>query len=390
VNRHLVIVAAIQLVLVPTVATAQTPTISSSIPANGCLSNGRPTLVRRQSVRGSNGVQETSTQIPPCPTSNPQIKFHGLTAISEATALFLFREKQILSGDRRPEESAKAGASALTESLVAEGYANAEVQGFADQKGTFSFFVNEGPRVPLTEVRFEGNRVFSTGELVSFVNGCLSRVERPISYQKDKLEWCERTVLNHIRSSGYLEAKLRNTVEITKRGYVVSFELDEGTLYRLGKIKIAGAKVFPEEQIRAQLSLREGEIAKGDSISKWLFEDLKSMYGEFGYIEYTAEVSPTFKREQGLVDLQIEIEEGRQFSLRSITFEGGLTKGMNLINRLPLKPGDIYSERLFRDSVARLNDTGFFEPVDADKDVQMTTDSEEALVQVVIKLKKRE
>jgi len=69
---------------------------------------------------------------------------------------------------------------------------------------------------------------------------------------------------------------------------------------------------------------------------------------------------------------------------------GDLIKGMNLEDLLLLKPGNTYNQRLFRDSVARLNDTDLFEPVDADRDVQMKIDFEEALVQVVITLKKRQ
>lgn len=389
-RQRLVMLSAIQLALCCAVASAQNQTTAAAVSENGCMGFKKPTLIRRQSTSGA----ETATHIPPCPTSpvatKPNIEFHGLNAIAEADALYLFREKGVFSVDRQSAETATAAAAALKENLIAEGYANAEVHGFADQKGTFRLFVNEGTQLPLSEVRFEGNRNFSTGELKARVTDCLSEVAGPNSYQREKLEWCERRVLNHIRSSGYLEAKLRNTVEVTKRGFVVSFVLDEGTLYRLGEIKIDGARTFTDEQVKAKLGLRKGEIAKGDNIAKWLFEDLKNMYGDLGFIQYTAEVDPTFKREQGLVDLKIEIDEGRQYSLQSITFVGDLIKGLNLVELLPLTPGNIYSQRLLRESIARLNEISLFETIDADRDVDMRTADEEALVEVVIKLRKRE
>jgi outer membrane protein insertion porin family len=389
----LIILAAIQLLVVN--AGAQAQTTSSSVPVIDCTaaSDGVATLKRQQPTRDKRSVEDQTvvenertpsfqTNFSAAPKPR-KVEFFGLTALKESEALKLLCERQLNT------ETTKSAASALTEILTSRGYANAEVQAFAERR-TFRFFVNEGIRVPLAELRFEGNKVFSSRELLALANGCLARLgEGTNGYDSEKVEYCGRKVVDHIRNAGYLESKLRISTRITGAGHVVSFAVDEGALYRLGKIKIEGAEVFTAEDIRAKLGLRGGDIAKGDSISMWLFEDLKKMYGEFGFIEYTAEVTPTFKREQGMVDLKIDIEEGKQFLLRSITFAGDLIKGMNLEDLMVLKPGDIYNHRLFLENIAQLNNTGVFEPVNADRDVEMKTDSEEALVQVVIKLKKR-
>ncbi|HEX6732709.1 MAG TPA: POTRA domain-containing protein, partial [Pyrinomonadaceae bacterium] len=249
---------------------------------------------------------------------------------------------------------------------------------------------NEGMRVPLAELRFEGNKVFSGPELLAMANVCLARVgEGANGYDREKVEYCGRIVVDHIRNAGYLQAKIRNTTKVTRRGYEVSFAVDEGTLYRLNKIKIEGAEVFTEDEIRARFGLRDGDIAKGNSISKWLFEDLNKAYGELGYVEYTAEVSPTFKQEQGLVDLKIEIDEGKRFTLRSINFVGELIKDVNLRELLTLQTGDVYNHRLFQESIARLNSTGLFLPVDVDRDVEFAKDQESAFLQIFIKMKVR-
>ena len=60
---------------------------------------------------------------------------------------------------------------------------------------------------------------------------------------------------------------------------------------------------------------------------KWLFEDLKRVYGELGYFEYMAEPDPEFKAttngtNEGVVDFKVTIEEGHQFRVHSIKFQG--------------------------------------------------------------------
>ena len=69
----------------------------------------------------------------------------------------------------------------------------------------------------------------------------------------------------------------------------------EGKVYRIGEMKIEGNSIFSEAWIRAVIGLNKGDIANGEKIGKALFENLKKYYGQQGFIEYTAEPSPTFK-----------------------------------------------------------------------------------------------
>ncbi len=99
---------------------------------------------------------------------------------------------------------------------------------------------------------------------------------------------------------------------------VVTVPVEEGALYRPGAIKIEGAENVTQEQVRAMMSLQRGDIANAEAIGKWLFEDLKKLYSEIGYIQYTAETEPDFRAvdhaaNEGVVDFKVTIEEGQQF-----------------------------------------------------------------------------
>jgi outer membrane protein assembly factor BamA len=53
---------------------------------------------------------------------------------------------------------------------------------------------------------------------------------------------------------------------------------------------------------------------------------------------------------------------------------------------LLVREGDVYNQRLFEESVRKINETGLFYPMDKDKDVDFSTTEEEGLVSLRIKL----
>src|ERR1043166_2066159 len=131
-----------------------------------------------------------------------------------------------------------------------------------------------------------------------------------------------------MRSEGYLQARLSEPqIRVVGAGLAITIPITEGPLCRLGNLKIDGVKAISLEEVRSLLPMTKGDVANGEKIGQWLFEDLKRLYGEKGFIEYTAEPVPLFKNnprnpEEALVDFAVQIDEGKQFSLRSLTFEG--------------------------------------------------------------------
>lgn len=243
------------------------------------------------------------------------------------------------------------------------------------------------------EIRFEGNRIFSSQELAGRMGEFLHEYSRS-GYDVEIFDVCLRRLANFVRSRGYLQARLGEPKkELTQRGLVITVPVEEGALYRLGEIKIVGAENFTSEQVRAMLSLQRNDIVNGEAIGKWLYEDLKKLYGEMGYIQYMAEPEHEFRlsdpvANEGVVDFKVTIEEGRQFTLRSIRFVGSSVSQRELNNLFLIHPGDVYNHQLFERSVNQLNETGWFEMIDKDKDTHFVTDEEEALLSITLRLKR--
>src|SRR5207244_5927093 len=118
-------------------------------------------------------------------------------------------------------------------------------------------------------------------------------------------------------------------------------------------------------------------------------------YGGQGFIQYTADANPTYKDnpqkpDEGIADFEITIDEGKQFTLRRLEFTGNTFTRDNVLRReVLINEGDIHNQNLFEYSIVRLNQLGYFNPIDKDKDADYRTNEEEGLVDVTLKVSEK-
>ena len=353
------------------------------------------------------------------------LQFEGLKSVQESDVLKAFRERRVGVSKESIYDPVKVrGAMRVIKELLAEGgHPNATIEERTEEVSATSlaitFVVNEGDRVRVVEVQFEGNQVFSDGQLrgaMKYVKeaGLITRFKGSDILHREKLEFDLRAVDNYMRSKGYLQARHgeprvesvgpRRTgfpilplpfLSSVDEGLRITVPILEGKVYRLGEFKVEGNSIFSEDQIRAVIGLNKGDIADGEKVSKGLFENLKKFYGQQGFIEYTAEPVPTFKDNpanpnEGVVDFTVTIDEGKQFTLRRLEFVGNTFTRDNVLRReVLINEGDIYNDVYWEYSVVKLNQLGYFNPIDKDKDVDRRTNDEEATVDLSLKVSER-
>jgi outer membrane protein insertion porin family len=350
------------------------------------------------------------------------LQFDGLKSVPESDVLKAFRERRVGVSKESIYDPVKArnAIRVLKELLAAHGHPNATVEERRDEVSATStaltFVINEGDRVRVVEIQFEGNTTFSDGKLRSQMTlvkeaGFISRFKGQDILDRDKLEFDLRHVDNYMRSKGYLQARHGEPrvesvgpkrtgfpilplpfLSSVDEGLRVTVPIVEGRIYRIGEMKIEGNSIFSEDVIRAIIGLQRGDIANGEKIGKSLFENLKKYYGAQGFIEYTAEPTPTFKDnpqkpDEGIVDFVITIEEGKQFTLRRLEFIGNTFTRDNVLRReVLINEGDIYNQSNWEYSVIKINQLGYFDPIDKDKDADFRTNEEEASVDINLKV----
>ncbi len=357
------------------------------------------------------------------------LQFKGSKAITESDILKEFREKRVGISKESVYDPVKArnATRILREMLASKGFPNAKVTVKEDEVSATSiavtFIIDQGNRSRIVQIEFEGNQHFKSSELRDSLvlvkqTGLISRVKGTDILDLKKLQYdLQKNVRAHMFSKGYFQARIGEP-EVIGLGYkrtgppfIGSFPIPiitsqddtlkikvpvtEGKLYRIGELKVEGNSIFSEQQILGYIGLKKGDIADGKRLQDVVYEDLKKVYGGQGFVNYVGEFDPDFKDNpanpnEGIVDITLKIEEGKQFTLRRLEFTGNtFTRDKVMRREFLLNEGDIYNQNYLDISVSRLNQTQYFDPIDKDHDVEIRTDEEKGDVDLIVKVKEK-
>jgi len=357
------------------------------------------------------------------------LQFEGLKAVPESEVLKAFREQRVgISKESIYNPvNAQKGIRVIREQLASKGYPNAKVTVKDEEVSATStavtFVVEQGYRSRIVDIEFEGNSVFKDGELRGQLQlvretGLISRFKGQDILDLRKLQYdLRKNVQSYMFSKGYFQARIGEP-QVVGLGYKrtgfpilnnfpiplvtskddtlrIIVPVTEGKVFRVGELKVEGNSIFSEQQILGYVGLKKGEIADGKRLQDAVYEDLKKVYGSQGFVLYNAEFDPVFKdnpanANEGIVDVTITIDEGKQFRLRRLEFTGNtFTRDKILRREVLINEGDIYNQIALETSVIRLNQTGYFDPIDKDQDVEIRTDEEQGDVDLVVKVKEK-
>jgi outer membrane protein insertion porin family len=256
-----------------------------------------------------------------------------------------------------------------------------------------TFVIKEGPKVKVGKIKFEGNKAIPSRTLRAAMKN-LKPIGIPHSiflenifaktYDATKLEEDTERVRAEYQNRGYFKANVTDPkTEIHDTGHKgphvpliqsgpgkavdITMPVEEGDKYRLGKITFKGNKAITNvAALRSLFPLKDGDIFSREKIAKGL-EALRKAYGEYGYINYTPITNSTFDDDKKLAYLEIEVDEGKQFTVRRIEFTGNTTTRDKVIRReLALEEGGIYNSRLWELSLLRLNQLSYFDQLKPD------------------------
>ncbi len=256
-----------------------------------------------------------------------------------------------------------------------------------------TFVVKEGPKVKVGKIIFQGNKNIKSRVLRAAMKN-LKPIGIPHSiflealfaktYDATKLEEDTERVRAEYQNRGYFKAAVSDPKTVIHdtghkgfhipllqsgpgKGVDITMPIDEGDQYRLGKITFKNNKAISNTAaLRSMFPLKDGDIFSREKIAKGL-ENLRKAYGEYGYINYTGVPQTTFDDEKKLANLEIDVDEGKQFYVRRIEFQGNTTTRDKVIRReLALEEGGIYNSHLWELSLLRLNQLSYFDQLKPD------------------------
>ena len=281
-----------------------------------------------------------------------------------------------------------------------------------------TFNMSEGPKIHVEDIDFVGNEELSDGDLKGQMEQIkerwwLSWMTGRGTYKEALFEEDADRIVAHYLERGYIDARVGSPettyLELTEdgkaRGMRLRIPVDEGERYRIGEVRYDGNDVLTDfglDQIFG--SLEEGEYFSQKEVVEAI-NVAREVYGGRGYTELTVfpdlqrrnspdyavggevEVAPTDFGEVGevgqvpgadpyaprpthlegdpIVDVTLRIQEGEQQFVNRITFVGNESTHDEVIRReLQLVERGVFDTQALQNSIRRLNQLGYFEPVD--------------------------
>ncbi|MFZ5789038.1 MAG: outer membrane protein assembly factor BamA [Acidobacteriota bacterium] len=296
---------------------------------------------------------------------------------------------------------------AIEEEYAKEGYLSAIVNPVAEDVGPnlkkVTFNIDEGGKVRIGEITFEGNEVFSDRRL----RRALKKLkERSLTYWfGKKLIWSKESwgedaenLKKHYMNRGYkdilvgepkVDLVARNPEGETQKDKKfrthISIPVQEGGEFALGELKIAGASVFEAERLRKLYEeVKSGRRYKYSKIEAGN-EAVRALYNSRGYIyAYTNQVLTDTPDKEGVTDVTINIYEGDRYKLGRLEFSGNTKTQEKVLRReFRLVEGEWMDMNLFRRSVFKVNQLGYFKLTE--DPVEFKFDEANRLVNVTVK-----
>ena len=242
---------------------------------------------------------------------------------------------------------------------------------------------------------------------------------KPEEYEEDAV-----AIEGFYRDQGYITAQvgqpeldyLELSEDVETRGLRLRIPVDEGERYRIGEVDFAGNEILLERGLRQIFKdIEPGDYYSEGSVREG-FDDARELYGSLGYYEmtlapeleprteegeaarvaeaeaeaaangngngngeahvgangngngdggYVAAPRPTRIDGDPVVEVTIRVQEGEQYFINRIEFAGNQTTHDEVIRReLQVAENAVLNTEALKHSVRRLNQLGFFEPLE--------------------------
>src|SRR5216684_2560882 len=314
------------------------------------------------------------------------IDFVGINAISKSDILDKLKERKIGISQESPYDPSRIRRveGAIRSMLAEKGHQDAtvetETEDVPPNSIKLTFKVNEGPAIKVEKIAIQGNKVFSARELKRAMK--LVKEISPLTVFTSKDTYYDLKLADDITrirmyyaDHGYVRANILEPVVETMpkmvyrtlplikppfplgvpipfwkkkvNRYYITLKVEENDRYKVGEVKITGAKAFNEDFIKAVMGFVPGQIFN-ESLLRTGFENLKKIYGARGYVNFTPVPIQDIDEQNKVVNLTINVDEDRQFTVNRIAFSGNTTTRDKVIRReIMVNEGEVFNSSLW-------------------------------------------
>jgi outer membrane protein insertion porin family len=255
------------------------------------------------------------------------------------------------------------------------------------------YVIQEGPRVRIDSIDFDGNAIFSSQKLRDkFYSRASGLVQKNIYVEKDVQKAAE-LLIEWVKERGYLAAKLvtitpyypsKPRTQQAKSSVRLLVYLYEGDQTIVQDIAVQGLNEIKKDEFEKILGIEKGEPLNLYSFSEGV-EQLKKYYRDKGYLGFRilnegSENLIQYSQENHFADISIQLEEGPKYRVSRIEIEGLANTQESVVKReITLKTDDVLSEQELIQTERQIRRLGIFASVS----IRLLDDENDAHAKIV-------
>jgi outer membrane protein insertion porin family len=262
----------------------------------------------------------------------------------------------------------------IKRAYIQEGYYATEVDGKVDindrQEATITFDIDEGDKVYVTEIRFEGNTIFKPKELKKAMltkeKWFLSFITGRGGYNEEMTQVDRDIIADQYYNEGYIQVRVKGPIaelQPDRKSMELLYEIEEGDQFYIGSVDVSGDLLKDKQELLDVMSLHRDDIFS----RKVMREDmsrLNDLYADSGYAYVNVTPETEVDEQAHRVDITYDVEQGIKTRIGRINISGNTRTRDKVVRRqVKVAEGDTYSASLIKKSRQKINNLGYFDEV---------------------------
>jgi outer membrane protein insertion porin family len=248
------------------------------------------------------------------------------------------------------------------------------------------FEINEGEKTGIKSLVFVGNNAYSAWRLKEVIKTSestfLSFLQTTDVYDPDRIEADRDLIRRFYLKHGYADVQVVSATGVydpTKKGFIVTFTIEEGALYHFGAVDIqSNVRLVSAQSLRPVLRMGAGQIYNGEAVEKTVEDmtiELARRGYPFGQVRPRGDRNPSART----IGVLFVVDEGTRAYIERINIRGNYRTRDYVIRReFDINEGDPYNRALVDRAERRIKNLSYF------KNVKITNEPGSAPDRVVI------
>ncbi len=237
-----------------------------------------------------------------------------------------------------------------------------------NNQADLEFIIDEGPKVYVTQINFEGNSSFTDKKLKKQIQTSEKNFFYWITSAGDldrtKLDQ-DAALLNTFYSNlGYIRVRVSDPImDINEDGIHITFKIDEGPRFKVGKVDVAGDLIKSKDELLKKLNLGKSVYYNREKLRSDIIA-LTDLYGVHGYAY--ADVNPRVKEDNDnmVVDVTYDIQKKQEVYFENILISGNsLTRDKVIRRELKVYEKERFDGAALKRRIRNLYRLDYFEDI---------------------------